>query len=110
MKHEHGKSQHVKTSQRLWQAGIRASQAAKACHPGATALHYPSARQQNEAMLGLWQFDDLQTYALCFGCLCGLIARVSLIPDQPTRSADPSLLGPQKPVCLLEHDLAHWQA
>jgi hypothetical protein len=81
MKHEHGESQQVKTSQRLWQALIVASQAAKSCHPGETALHHPSSRQQNEASLGLWQFDDLQTYALCFGCLGWLIARVSLIDE-----------------------------
>src|SRR6266487_5121033 len=81
MKHEHGKRQQVKTRQRLWQAGIRASQAAKSCHPGETALHHPSARQQNEATPGLGQFDDLQTYSLCFGCLGWLIARVSLIDE-----------------------------
>src|SRR5581483_7578034 len=81
MKHKHGKSQQVKTSQRLWQALIVASQTAKACHPGETALHDPAARQQNEAMLGLRQFDELQTYALCFGCLGWLIARVSLIDE-----------------------------
>src|SRR5450755_633302 len=79
MKHEHGKSQQVKTCHCLGQALVVTSQAAKARHPGKTALYYLSARQQNEAMFRLWQFDDLQPDALCFGCLCWLIARIALV-------------------------------
>jgi hypothetical protein len=52
MKHEYHTSQHMKTGQRLWQAGIRARQTAESCYPGETALHDPSARQQNETTLG----------------------------------------------------------
>src|SRR5690349_19721813 len=64
MKHEHDKSQDMKTSQRLWPALVIASQAPKAGRPGETALHHPSARQQHEAAFGLWQCDHLQAYAL----------------------------------------------
>src|SRR5437588_11771687 len=81
MKHEHSKSQQVKTHQRLWQALIVASQATKARHPGKTALYDPSAWQQDESSLGLGQFDDFQAHSLVFGCLCGLIARVALIDE-----------------------------
>src|SRR6266566_5336327 len=81
MKHEHSKSQQVKTSQRLWQAFKVASQATEPCHPGKTALHHPSARQQNEATLGLGQFDDFQAYPLCLGRLCRFIASVALIHE-----------------------------
>src|SRR5450755_171150 len=110
MKHEHGKSQQVKTNQRLWQAFIIASQTAKPCHPGKTALDDPAARQQNEAMLGLRQFDDVQAYPMCLGCLCWLITSVALIPDQPTRHGRLSLPGRRRPVRPPERDPAHWLA
>ncbi len=41
MKHEHSKSQQVKTGQRLRQAFIIACQTTKASHPGKTTLDNP---------------------------------------------------------------------
>src|SRR5450759_2657292 len=79
MKHEHSKSQQVKTRQRLWQPFIVASQATKTRHPGKTALHEPTPRQQHETALGMWQLDDLQLHTLLFGLLSRHFARVSLI-------------------------------
>src|ERR1700730_6540504 len=79
MKHEHSKSQQVKTGQRFWPALIVASQATKPCRPGKTALHDPSAWQQDEAAFGLWQFDHLQAYSLLASSLSRLITGVALI-------------------------------
>ncbi len=82
MKHEYSESQQMKTRQRLWPALIVTSQTTKTSRPSKTALHDPSARQQDKAAFGLWQFDDLQTYSVCLGRLCRLITRVSLIDER----------------------------
>lgn len=81
MKHEHSESQQVKTDQRLWPTLIVTSQAAKTRRPGKTALHDPSAWQQDETAFGFWQCDDLQPYSLRLGRLCWFIARVPLIDE-----------------------------
>src|SRR5258708_37834930 len=81
MKHEHSKSQQMKTSQRFWQAFIVARQAAEPGHPGKTALPYPSAWQQDKTVLGFGQLDDFQAYPMYTRCLCRLIASVSLVHE-----------------------------
>ncbi len=110
MEHEHGKCQQVKTSQRLWQAFIVASQAAKPCHPGKTALDDPATRQQDEAMLGLRQFDDLQTYPMCFGCLCWLITSVALICESQLDMVACRFLDSGGQFAQPPRDPAHWLA
>src|SRR5438045_1887426 len=79
MKHEHGKSQHVKTCQRLGPTFVIASQASKTRHPRERAFNDPSAGQQNEASLGLWQLDHFQAHPVSSGGGAGWLAGVSLI-------------------------------
>ena len=110
MKHEHGKSQQVKTNQRLWQAFIIASQAAKPCHPGKTAFDDPATRQQDEAMLGLRQFDDLQAYPMCFGSLCWLITSVALIHESQLDMVACRFLDGGGQFAQPPRDPAHWLA
>src|SRR5258708_15555160 len=78
MKHKHSKSQQMQTYQRLWQTLVLASQATKSGHPSKTALHDPSAWQQDEPLLCFWQFYDVQAYPVSLSCLCWIIASVSL--------------------------------
>jgi hypothetical protein len=79
MQHEHSKSQQVKTRQRFWQAFIGTCQTTKARHPGKRAFHHPPAWQQDEAPLGLGQFDDFQAHPLLLSRLCRSLARVASI-------------------------------
>ena len=44
-------------------------------------LDDPAAWQQDEAALGLWQFDDFQAYPVFFGRLSRLLACVPLIHE-----------------------------
>ena len=99
MKHEHSESQQMKTSQRFWPTLIVASQATKTGCPGKTALNNPSARQQNEATFGFWQFDHLQTYPLVWQpvlahCPC------NLDPRKPPQHGNWSLLVQPPPIRL----------
>jgi hypothetical protein len=79
MKHEHGKSQQVQTSQCLCPTIVISGQATKTRHRRERALHDPSAGQQDEASFGFWQAHDFQPHALHFRCLGRGFARVALI-------------------------------
>ena len=79
MEHEAGKSDEVQARQHPWQALIIASEAAKARGPGEVALDDPATRQQDEAVLGLGQLDDLELDAVGRGVRRRLVARVPLV-------------------------------
>ncbi|SRR5581483_6624755 len=63
MKHQHGKSQHVKTSQGFGPPLIIAGQPPKTGYPGKGAFHDPAARQQDKTAFGFGQFDHFQANA-----------------------------------------------
>src|SRR5689334_6183236 len=79
MKHEHRKSEQVKTCQRLWKALVVASQATKARHPSEGSLHDPSPGQEHKTTFGLWQLNDLQSDPVRTRLLCRFIAGVASI-------------------------------
>src|SRR5205807_2318896 len=79
MKHEDSESQQVKTGQYVWQPFVVTGQATKTRHPGKTSLNDPTSGQQDEATLGLWQFDHFQTDAMRFRLSRWHIACISLI-------------------------------
>jgi hypothetical protein len=61
---ETGEGDEVEAGQDGETTFVVADEAAKAGLPGEGPLHHPAARQEDEAPLGLRQFDDLEVYAV----------------------------------------------
>src|SRR5215472_11442601 len=81
MKHETSEHNQMKTSQGSRKSLIIAHQPSEARGPSERALHHPSSGQQDEAALGLGQFDDFQLHAMRFGLLSRCIAGVALVNE-----------------------------
>src|SRR5258705_6797745 len=79
LEHQNGKSQKSKASQGFRQAFVITRQTSEAGRPSKAAFHHPTSRQQDEALLGSWQFNHFQTQAFGLRRLGGIFSRVPLI-------------------------------
>ena len=64
MQHEAGEGEKMQASQDVGQPLVVAGQPTEAGGPGEPALEHPALGQQDKAVLGLRQLDDLQTDTL----------------------------------------------
>ena len=92
VKHEHGESQQVQTSQCLRPTFVITGLTTKTRYPRERAFHDPSAEQQNKTAFGLWQFDYLQTHARSSRCLRRFITALALIHRDQLDAASSHLL------------------
>src|SRR5215210_6769082 len=69
----------MQSSQRFRQSFIITSQPSETSGPRKTALHHPSARQQNEPPFGVRQLDHFQPDTLSLGSLRCLLTSVASI-------------------------------
>jgi len=86
MEHETGEGDEMQAGKGLGQALVVAGEATEAGQPGEAALHDPAPGQQDEALLGLGEFDHLEADALGRCLLGGVLTPVALI-DVPQLDA-----------------------
>lgn len=79
MQHQAGKGHEMQTRQDLWQPLIVTGQAAEAGGPSKVSLDDPALGQENKAVLGLRQLDDLEADAMGLGSVSRVLARVALV-------------------------------
>nr|QGY72734.1 hypothetical protein [Mycetohabitans sp.] len=107
--HEHGKDDEMQADERFGQPLVVASEPSKAIEPSETVLDDPSARQQDKALLCLWQFDNLQFDAFILRGLRRLFSCIALVGEGKLHA-----LPAHKLHLLCQHlnlrALAHWPA
>ena len=79
MEHQAGEGDEVQSSHGLWQPLVVLDQSPKPRRPRQRAFHYPPARQQHEAALGLRVLYHLKPNAASFGIGLRLLPRIALI-------------------------------
>src|SRR5258708_40274532 len=80
-KHKISEHDQMKASQRRGKPLIIAHQAPEARCPSERALHHPTPGQQDEAVLGLGQFDDFQLDPMFFGLLSRYVTGIALVNE-----------------------------
>src|SRR5215210_7267613 len=78
---EAGEGDEMQASEDGQAALVVADEATEAGFPGEGALHDPTAGQQNEAVLGLGELDDVEVDAMSRGVRCGDGTRVRLVDE-----------------------------
>lgn len=79
MEHQAGEGDEVQPGHGLWQPLVILDQPPKPRRPRERAFHYPSARQQHEAALGLRAPHHLKPNAASLGIALRLLPRIALI-------------------------------
>ena len=118
MGHEAGEADEVQAVHGLRQSLVVADEAAEARGPGERALNDPAPGQQDEALPGLGQLDDLELDAVLGGGLGGLLAAIALVGEgdldatSPVTSwtASPFRRGMQPWPIDDAHVFHHWRA
>jgi hypothetical protein len=79
MEQETGEGQEMQRCQGRCQPFIVAGKPAETGGPGEVTLHYPAAREEHEAALGLGQLDDRPVDPMRSGCCSRLLPGLALV-------------------------------
>ena len=79
MEHETGESQEVQSGQHTGQPLVVTGQTPEAGRPRETAFHDPALGQEDKAVFGLRQLDDVQANAVLGSGFCRRLAGVAFI-------------------------------